>query len=158
ICRVGCSFCYLGARTPATERALEPQLLADIVEELPAREIAVAVSEPARRWRSGLSALAEAATRKGVHLSFTTTPDVVAEDPWVLDGATRVPFSLDPAKTRPDAPIPLKPRRAGGIDFATLDRALAECARREGLEVIGLVSLTTPDLASTLADGLLGEL
>ncbi len=163
ICRVGCSFCYLGARTASTDRALEPELLADIVGALPAREIAVAVSEPARRWRSGLSALAEAAARKGVHLTITTTPDVVADDPWVLDGASRVSFSLDPEKVRPeksgaDAAMALRPRRPGGIDFVTLDRALAECARRERLEVVALVSLVTPDLASTLADGLLGDL
>jgi len=160
VCRVGCSFCYLGARedNAAGERSLDPDLIAGIVAKLPAREIAVAVSEPARRWRSGLVALAEAAAAKKVHLSITTTPDVVAADPWVLEGANRVSFSLDPEKTRPDAPVAIRPRRTGGLDFATLDRALAECARRGGLEVIGIVSLTSPDLASTLADGLLGLL
>src|SRR5215470_11163413 len=170
ICRVGCSFCYLAAREPnlagersgerTGERTLGPGLLADIIAELPVREIEVAVSEPARRWRSGITAVADAAERRGLHLSITTTPDVVAADPWVLDGASRVSLSLDPekvrpAKTRVGAPIPLEPRRkpggAGGIDFATLDRALAECARRANLEVVGLVSLVSPDLASTLS-------
>jgi hypothetical protein len=42
----------------AGERSLPPELIADVVAELPVREIAVAVSEPARRWRSGLVALA----------------------------------------------------------------------------------------------------
>lgn len=160
ICRVGCSFCYLAGREPnaAGERTLDEAVLSEIVETLPAGAIAVAVSEPARRWRSGLSALAEAAGRKGVHLSITTTPDVVAADPWVLDGASRVSLSLDPEKRRADAPISIRPRRDGGIDFATLDRALAECARREKLEVVALVSLVSPDLASTLAGGLLGEI
>src|SRR5262249_20949344 len=43
VCRVGCSFCYLGARedNAAGERSLDPDLMAGIVAKLPAREIAV---------------------------------------------------------------------------------------------------------------------
>src|SRR5262245_51075363 len=99
ICRVGCSFCYLGARDATSargERSLAPELLADIVSRMraPFDDIAVAVSEPARRWRPGLRALAEAAAARGVALAVTTTPDVVASDPWVLDGAARVSLSI----------------------------------------------------------------
>ncbi len=132
VCRVGCSFCYLGMRggNAAGERSLDPALLGDIVASLassgPFRDIAVAVSEPARRWRDDLRALADAARAHGVALAVTTTPEVVAADPWVVDGASRVSLSLDPEKHR----------RA--------DEALAACAgvlSRPDLEVVGLVTL-----------------
>src|SRR5262249_31636858 len=123
ICRIGCSFCYLGQRAPngaggAGERALSPDLLASIVHRMadtgetyrnlvapeptsPFRTLSVALSEPARRWRSGLEAIATAAAEHAIPLTITTTAKVVAEDPWVLDGAARVSISIDPEKAGP---------------------------------------------------------
>jgi len=145
ICRVGCAFCYLGQRTGGgaeSARTLPAGLLEDIVSRLLATEIAVSISEPARRWRAGLEALAAAAQRHGKSLTITTTPDVVAADPWVLRGASRVSLSVDPAK------------HSGRDAWET---ALT-MAKREGLEVIALVSLATPDFADALAGGLIAEL
>ncbi len=167
ICRVGCSFCYLGARAAngAGERVLDEAVLAGIVSRLvshhgatPFRELAVAVSEPARRWRPGLRALAGAAAAAGVPLTVTTTPAVVADDPWVLDGAFRVSLSLDPEKTKGEAPVVAGlGKAAAGIDLAVLERALAETGPR-GTEVVALVSLASPEVAAALAEGLLAEL
>src|SRR5262249_56348376 len=80
-CRVGCDFCYLGARPAATERSLDPTLAARAVDEAPARDIAVAISEPAARWREGLAAVVAAAQRRALPVAVTTTPQVVAVDP-----------------------------------------------------------------------------
>ena len=176
ICRVGCSFCYLGARrsVPAEtpdlaqtgERTLAPELLGDIVREMVAGtgfgDIAVAVSEPAGRWRAGLSALAQAARAHGVALAITTTPDVVANDPWVLDGASRVSLSIDPEKGRPEKGRPEKGRPekglAGGeVAADVLASALAAC-ELPGLEVVALVSLSSPAFAAELERGLLERL
>src|SRR5687767_2986747 len=97
-CRVGCSYCYLGARPAAAERALSPELAADIVAAAPARDIAVAISEPARRWQKGLVAVGAAARARGLPLAVTTTAAVVTSDPWVVDDAARLTISVDPAK------------------------------------------------------------
>jgi hypothetical protein len=183
VCRVGCSFCYLGLRIgprPAdgrsagavaapTERTLDPELLAAIVAESPAADIAVAISEPARRWRRGLEALAAAARARGVALSVTTTAAVIAADPWVLDAPQRVSLSLDPEKDERATPSEPGSRATTGGDSVepsglwtvTLRHALAHCVevkRRRPLEVVGLVTLSSPAFAESLASGLLGEL
>ncbi len=144
-CRVGCAYCYLGGRAPSGERALLPTLAAEIVASAPAREIAVAISEPARRWREGLEAISAGARARGLPLSVTTTADVVTSDPWVVDAADRLTISVDPAKGE----------RA--VDVATIARVLA-AASRPGLEIVALVSLVSPAFCDEIAGGLLEEL
>ncbi len=141
-CRVGCEFCYLAGRAPSAERGLDADLIRAVIASAPARDIAVAVSEPARRWRKGLAAVIGAARARGLPVAVTTTAAVVASDPWVLDGISRLSISIDPAKD--------------GADWKALERALAQVPA--DVEVIGLVSLVSPAFCATLADGLLARL
>jgi hypothetical protein len=156
-CRVGCAYCYLAARTsvprgrsgpPETEagpreRTLDPALAAAIVGRAAASDIAVAISEPASRWRAGLEAIVAAGVARGLPVAVTTTSAVLASDPWVTRGAGRLTVSVDPAK--------------GTVDVAALRRVLAGVARAD-LEIVALPSLVTPAYAEALADGLLAEL
>jgi hypothetical protein len=148
-CRVGCAYCYLGARpnslARARERSLPPALAADIVDGagLAARDVAVAVSEPAWRWREGIEAVAAAARARRLPMAITTTAAVVASDPWVLDGASRLSVSVDPAK--------------GDVEVEALVATLAGVAR-PGLEIVALVSLVSPEFCAALASGLLERL
>lgn len=139
-CRVGCAYCYLGARPASAERTLPGHLAAAIVADAPARDVAVAISEPARRWREGLEAVARAAAARGLPLAVTTTAAVVAADPWVTQGASRLTVSVDPAK--------------GAVELDALTAALAAVARPD-LEVVALVSLVSPEFCDQLAGGLL---
>src|SRR5215468_4017032 len=99
-CRVGCSFCYLGARPEpqSGDDSLAPELAAAVVAAAPAAGIAVAVSEPAARWRAGLDAVKSAARARGIPVAITTTPAVIARDSWVVDGCATLNLSIDPAK------------------------------------------------------------
>jgi hypothetical protein len=141
-CRVGCEYCYL-ARREGSDRALDPGLAARVVALAPARDIAIAISEPARRWRDGLEAAVASARARGLPVAITTTPQVVAADPWVLEGASRLTVSVDPAK--------------GEVDVTALRATLAAVAR-PGLEIVALPSLISPGYADRLAGGLLAEL
>src|SRR5262249_251283 len=109
-------------------------------------------SEPARRWRAGLEAIATAAKAHAIPLTITTTAAVVAADPWVLDGARRVSISIDPEKVRSE-----RPRALASVEDLELPVAL-DLAPRAGVEVIALVSLASPEFAEALAGGLLAEL
>jgi hypothetical protein len=142
-CRVGCAYCYLGARNAPSERKLDGALAAEIVAAADARDVAVAISEPASRWRSGLEAISAAARARGLPVAVTTTPDVVARDPWVTAGVSRLTVSVDPAK--------------GDVDVAALRRVLAAVARPD-LEIVALPSLVSAEYAGRLAGGLLEEL
>ncbi len=142
-CRVGCSFCYLGARPAAGERALDPHVAAAIVAEAPARDVAVAISEPAARWRAGLDAIVGAARRRGLGVAVTTTPQVALADPWVTAGATRLTMSVDPAK---------------GEDCFEVCAEAAARVRRPGLEIVALPSLVSPEFCARLAGGGVAEL
>jgi hypothetical protein len=149
-CRVGCSFCYLGARSlpgSADGDELFPDTAAAVVARAPASGIAVAVSEPASRWRPALAAVKEAAAARGLPVAITTTAAVLAKDPWVVAGCRTLNLSIDPVK--------------GSVDVAALSRVLAR-ARDQfpdiGLEIVGLVSLVSAAFADRLAGGLLGEL
>jgi hypothetical protein len=146
-CRVGCSFCYLGDRVgnAAGDRSLAPEVIRAVIARASARDVAVAVSEPARRWRSGLTAVVDAARSRDLPVAVTTTAAVVTSDPWILEGVSRLSISIDPAKDR-----------TSHLDLAYLEQALAiTSARTPAPEVIGLVSLASPEFCALLADGLL---
>jgi hypothetical protein len=142
-CHVGCDFCYLGARPAAREKSLEPSLAAAVVARAQARDVAVAVSEPASRWREGIQAIVAAARARGLPVAITTTADVVASDPWVVEDVSRLTISVDPAK--------------GQVDSARIT-AIARAIARPGLEIVALASLASPSFCARLADGLLAEL
>jgi hypothetical protein len=112
-CRVGCAFCYLGARPDGVggrargaDPAADVAALCDALVGLDCAEIAVALSEPVAAHLPALRAIAAVAAARGVPLAVTTTASVVAQlvarrdlggaDP--LAGATRLSISVDPRK------------------------------------------------------------
>ncbi len=144
-CRVACSYCYLGARPRAGERALSPGVAAEVAAALPARDLAVSVSEPAPKWRPHVEALAKVAADRELSLAVTTTVDVATDHPWVAELADRLSLSIDPEKG------------ARSVDMKAIAR-VAAFAEAEGAEVVAIASLVTPEFSAALQDGLLAEL
>jgi hypothetical protein len=144
-CRVGCAYCYLGARPRARDRSLSPELAAEVAAALPARDLAVSVSEPAPRWRPHVEALAEVAAERDLVLAVTTTVDVARANPWVGELADRVSLSVDPAKGE------------ASIDARAIAQVAIEVAAA-GAEVVAIASLVSPEFSERLAGGLLAEL
>jgi hypothetical protein len=141
-CRVGCPFCYLGARTdgPAT---LDPALVAGALARLRYDEVAVALSEPLGPARPLLAAVVAAARAP---VAVTTTMTVAARAPEVFDGVARANLSVDPAKG------PVETARIAAL-------AAALKARHPRLDVVLIASLASPAFAARLVDeGLLAEL
>ena len=145
-CRVGCEFCYLGARTDDGAAALDLDLLERAVERLSWDELAVAVSEPAGAAAPALARLAALAHRRERPLAITTTCQIAAAHPELFDEAARVNLSVDPRKG------PVEPARTGALaDFLH--------ARAPALDIVLIVSLITPEFAARLiGGGLLAEL
>lgn len=143
-CRVGCAFCYLGARPEAAESAIDPDLVAAAAGRLPVRDLAISVSEPAALWRPHVEALAEVARARGLLLAATTTVDVARTAPWLSEACGRLTLSVDPAKGK------------AAVTPAAVAATLAAVAR-PGLEVVLLVTLATPAFCKRLTEGLLAE-
>jgi hypothetical protein len=144
-CRVGCEFCYLGNREPTDSSLPELPLLQNLLASLTYDEVAVAVSEPAEAARPALAVIRAAAAAAGRPLAVTTTLQIAAAFPELLDGAQRVNLSVDPRKG------PVMPERIGA-----LGRALKA---RGPVDVVLIVSLVTPSFAARLVDdGLLEAL
>jgi hypothetical protein len=147
-CRVGCEFCYLGARVDQGAEPPDLELLERALARLRYDEVAVAVSEPGEAALPALGRFAAAANRRSLPLTVTTTLQLAAALPALLDAAARANLSVDPRKGGVD------PRRIGD-----LVRTLR--ARRDSrpLDVVLIVSLITPQFAARLIDdGLLAEL
>ena len=81
-CRVGCEFCYLGARAPSDPSSpadggganhLDIKMLEDVLSRLDYAEVAVAVSEPAAPVLGLLRAIMLAAEARGKPVAITTT-------------------------------------------------------------------------------------
>lgn len=142
-CRVGCPFCYLGARVESGAGAgLDGALIEAALGRLDYDEVAVAVSEPASAWLERLGAIVRAAGARGRPVALTTTPAVVLGTPAVVDGVGRVSLSIDPQK--------------GAVTPQVVRRA-ARAARGPGREVVLIVSLISPEFADQVIDGLLAE-
>jgi len=138
-CRVGCEFCYLGARRSiGGDRSLDVALLAEIAATLDYAEIAVAVSEPGAAAIEPVRAIARVASARNRPLAITTTPSVLRETPALADGARRVSLSIDPRKG-PVAP--------DWID------AVARPLRAPGRELVLLVTLASRAFADALVEG-----
>jgi hypothetical protein len=143
-CRVGCEFCYLGARPEDEAGLADLELLGRLLAELRWDELAVAVSEPAEAAAPGLAIARAAAARTGRPLAITTTLEVAEAHPALLAGAQRLSLSVDPRKGL------VEPRR--------IDR-IAEAVRADGAEIALIVSLITPGFAARLVEqGLLERL
>ena len=108
-CRVGCEFCYLGARADRAESAgdsISGTLLEGVLGALDYAEVAVALSEPIAQHVPALAAIVRAAAARGRPVAVTTTAGVLVEldairrhsgrDP--LAGVARVNLSVDPRK------------------------------------------------------------
>lgn len=155
-CRVGCEFCYLGARAGRAEAGgehLSPALLESLLGTLDYREVAVALSEPVAPSLEALRGIVRAATARGREVAVTTTAAVLSElseaaaalgrDP--LEGVRRVSLSVDPRKG------PTEPRWVA---------AAARRARPSGSDrqVALITSLVDERFASWLVEGGLAEL
>ncbi len=144
-CRVGCEFCYLGARDGETGPA-DLNLLETLVDRVIWSELAVAVSEPAEAAAPAITRLAALCARRNKPLAITTTQQLAAAYPELLAHAARVNLSIDP--------------RNGAVDTARLETlAAALDARNPALDVVLIVSLIDPEFADRLIHrGLLASL
>jgi hypothetical protein len=157
-CRVGCPFCYLGARIEG-DRALlrgsappgsmpdpDPVALVEAaLDRVDYAEVAIALSEPITPARLLLERLVAAAARRSRPVAVTTTLDIAAAMPALARGVSRVSLSVDPAKGR-----------VAVSRVVEVARALK--AEAPALEVVLIVSLATPEFATRLFGGLLEEL
>jgi hypothetical protein len=145
-CRVGCAFCYLGARRADANGPAAPDLalLIDALARLRYDEVAVAVSEPLAPALPLVTAIVAAARAP---VAITTTLQLARQAPALFDGGVaRANLSVDPAK--------------GAVDVARIAAtAQALKARQPQLEIVLITSLTTPEFAAQLVDeGLLAAL
>jgi hypothetical protein len=138
-CRVGCEFCYLGQRVGASGAEPELELIEQALARLDYDEVAVALSEPPEAAREPLERIARAARARGRPLSITTTAQVVAAAPDLLDGASRVNLSVDPRK--------------GSVAPSRVALAARAAKGAAGREVVLIVTLTTPEFAESLLAG-----
>ncbi len=142
-CRVGCEFCYLGARqgSAADGRAApSSQVLIELVDQLVYDELAIALSEPVEPHLSAVAALFEVARRRGKRTTVTTTMQVAGTHRAALVGLDRLNLSVDPRKGR------VLPDR---ID------QLARLLKQDtpSLDVVLLPTLVTPEFADWLVQG-----
>ena len=143
-CRVGCEFCYLGARDGDAGGTLDLALIEDLLGRLAYAEVAVAVSEPADAALAPLAVIVRAAGARGRPVSITTTAQALAASPAIADGVSRVNLSVDPRK---------------GLTSPARIARVAASVRAPGREIVLIVSLVTPAFAAALVDGgLLGAL
>jgi len=147
-CRIGCTYCYLGNRPkpslgigkPAT---LDPKMLAEAVATLPAREVAVAISEPVHGVPDALKAVVRAANARGLPVAVTTTVAVAEKERGLFGDVDRVNLSIDPAK----GPVSVRPLIKLAQDLTTSRR-----------EVAFIVTLSNLAFANELAGGLLASM
>lgn len=173
-CRVQCPFCYLGEREGAVEGRGEPgrpattpivasdevvTVVAEALERLAYRELAVTLSEPVDPLAATdvLPRLLQTARRMGRPAAVTTTLAVATTaSPTLLGSATRLNLSIDPYKG-PFAGRLLAP--VGQVGARDVGEALDIVAQRfPDAERVLIATLSTPRFAEQLCDGLLAEL
>lgn len=141
VCRVGCEFCYLGARQ-GEDGPFDLGLLTELIGAVEFDELAIALSEPVEPWREALESLRRLASARKKKLAITTTMPIAHAWLELFEGVDRVNLSVDPRKGAVEAPrIDLL---AGRLDVG---------------EVVLVVSLVTPGFAADLIEhGLLEAL
>jgi hypothetical protein len=150
-CRVGCAWCYLGGRSDArdsvaTGERFPLELVEDALGRLNYEEVALAVSDPVSPARPLVSAIVTQARARQKPVTITTTPQIARREAWLCEGVSRISLSIDPDKG------PVSPARV-----AALTAELA--GRHPGIEIVLIVSLSTPRFAAQLIDeGLLAAL
>ena len=146
-CRVGCDFCYLGARTaqpaPGRPDQLHLPVVAQALGGLRYDELAVAVSEPLAEALPRLQALVAAARAP---VAVTTTPQLARQAPALFAGVARANLSIDSHK--------------GVVEPGRVEALAASLrAAHPRLEIVLLATLDTPAFATRLVDdGLLAAL
>ncbi|HEX9101727.1 MAG TPA: hypothetical protein VF997_05965 [Polyangia bacterium] len=142
-CRVGCDFCYLGARTGPPADRLRLPLVAAALGALAYDEVAVAVSEPLEEAAPRLRQVVAAARAP---VAVTTTPQLARRAPELFAGVARANLSIDSQK--------------GVVEPARVEAlAAALRAAHPRLEIVLLATLDTPAFATRLVDeGLLAAL
>ena len=142
-CRVGCNFCYLGARTEDPPDRIRLPLVAEALGALRYDELAVAVSEPLEEAAPRLRALVAAARAP---VAVTTTPQLARRAPELFAGVARVNLSIDSHKGV------VEPERVEAL-------AASLRAAHPRLEIVLLATLDTSAFATRLVDqGLLAAL
>lgn len=144
-CRVGCTWCYLGAREGAPDARLRLPVVEEALGALRYEEVAVALSEP---LAEALPALRRIVAAARAPVTVTTTPQLARRAPKeALAGVRRINLSIDSVK---------------GVVEAPAVRRVAEEVRAKasaGLEIVLIVTLDSPELAARLVEGgLLEEL
>ena len=145
-CKVGCSFCYLGARRDGRRGGRPPvrlPLVAEALGTLRYDEVAVAVSEPLDEARRAAAALVAAARAP---VAVDDHPAAGRAAPELFEGVARVNLSIDSHK--------------GVVEPARIDALAGSLkAAHPALEIVLLATLDTPAFAARLVDeGLLAAL
>lgn len=141
-CKVGCAWCYLGAREAGTEKRREKfrlPVLAEALGRLQYQEVAVALSEPLAEAGAELRQIVAAA--RGL-VTVTTTPQLArrARGTGLLAGVGRLNLSIDSWK--------------GVVEPAAVERLAGELkAAWPALEVVLIATLDSPEFAARLIDG-----
>ncbi len=150
-CRVGCDWCYLGARVEASDVSsggrpdhLHLPVVAEALGRLHYDEVAVAVSEPLEEALPRLQAIVAAARAP---VAVTTTPQLARRAPrQLLEGVARLNLSIDSHKGV------VEPARVQALTSALK-------AAHPALEIVLIATLDTPAFAARLIDdGLLAAL
>lgn len=173
-CRVACPFCYLGQRTGAHEGLVAAQFDADLaqaIETLPYRELAMTLSEPIEPLLEGPSGLGSPgkdapqslfgrllsiAQARGRTTAVTTTLAVAAQlTPDRLPAPSRFNLSIDPWKGPAQRP---QQGPSSPLDLPEIARVVALVKQRFASECVLILSLSTLRFVEELCDGLLASL
>lgn len=181
-CRVACPFCYLGKRAGQAQGGLDIDLIVELLQQLPYREVAVSLSEPIEPVLPALARIIATAQALRRPVAVTTTLAVAAQvDVKALAGISRLNLSVDPWKKGPSsaasAPPSTSPSKlrvlnpdANAQTVASADPArpldpeelfadlALVAARLPQAERVLIVSLSTQRFAEQLWDGLLAQL
>jgi hypothetical protein len=183
-CRVACPFCYLGKRAGQAQGDLDIDLVVQLLQQLPYREVAVSLSEPIEPVLPALARIIATAQALRRPVAVTTTLAVAAQiEVAALAGISRLNLSVDPWKKGPSSAASVPPSASPGklrvlhADADAESRPLASAdpatplhpeelladlalvaARLPKAERVLIVSLSTQRFAEQLWDGLLAQL
>ena len=181
-CRVACPFCYLGKRAGQAQGDLDIDLVVELLQQLPYREVAVSLSEPIEPVLPALARIIATAQALRRPVAVTTTLAVAAQIAVAaLAGISRLNLSVDPWKKGPSSAASVPPSASPGklrvlsadansqtiasadparpLDPEELFADLAlVAARLPQVERVLIVSLSTQRFAEQLWDGLLAQL
>ncbi len=168
-----CPFCYLGRRQGAVEGESGSKerttpyvvdegllaVLADALDRLSYRELAITLSEPVEPLTATgvLPRLLQLARGRDLPAAVTTTLAVATTvPPELLAGVTRLNLSIDPFKGPSAGSLHAPVGQVAASDVATALNHVAQAF--PNVERVLIVTLSTQRFAEQLCDGLLAEL